>query len=441
MATSQPPSRTTSHSEPAVRPLQPTSELPPEKADAILRQLESILASHRFATSPRCASLLRFVVEETLNGHGKSLKERTIGVGLFKRNSDYDNSTDPVVRVAVSEVRKKLAQYYYEPGNQNQVRISLPTGSYMPEFLFPLIEREAAAASEAPATEHLSRELESDRGTAHAAEAEAPRPKNTPWPRRIASLLALALVAAALAWYWMGRSSAFDAFWAPFMRSPDRMMVCVGQMRTSLLELGPNPEHDPENTGMVVSISNDPTKVPVTPLNDALALADVAEFLHAAHKTFAVQGEYSTSYQDLQHGPVVLIGALDNDWTMRMTHSMRFRFDENTHTNEWWIDDALHPEAKLGLVQIAPSTTLTSDLALVARVFDPSTKEPVVILGGLTPAGTLAAGSIVTDRAAFNEILKALKPGWEERNVELLLDMPVVGLQPGPVKLKASAVW
>jgi hypothetical protein len=38
------------------------------------------------------------------------------------------------VRVIAGEVRKRLAQYYYEPEHRGELRIELHPGSYVPEF-------------------------------------------------------------------------------------------------------------------------------------------------------------------------------------------------------------------------------------------------------------------------------------------------------------------
>ena len=53
--------------------------------------------------------LLRYVVEQTLSGNEENLKERTLGVEVFRRSPDYDTNLDPVVRLSAGEVRKRLA--------------------------------------------------------------------------------------------------------------------------------------------------------------------------------------------------------------------------------------------------------------------------------------------------------------------------------------------
>src|SRR5579885_2196757 len=105
----------------------------PEGA-AVLAQLERILATPLFQHSKRYPAFLRYVVEQTLAGNADELKERTLGVAVFHRAPDYDTGADPVVRNAASEVRKRLEEYYSEPGHETELRIRLPAGGYVPEF-------------------------------------------------------------------------------------------------------------------------------------------------------------------------------------------------------------------------------------------------------------------------------------------------------------------
>src|SRR5262245_60389409 len=112
---------------------------------AALAQLARILESPQFRSSKRCSLFLRYVVEKASERRLEGLKERTLGAEVFGRSPQYDTNQDPVVRTAAGEVRKRLAQYYLEPGHEDELRISLPAGSYVPEAHSPAkIKAEAA---------------------------------------------------------------------------------------------------------------------------------------------------------------------------------------------------------------------------------------------------------------------------------------------------------
>src|SRR5580698_4710928 len=131
----------------------------------LLEQLERIVNSKHFRNSKRYPSFLRFVVEQTLAGKTDVLKERTLGVDVFARQSNYDTNEDPIVRVTAGEIRKRIAQYYQEPGHEEEPRIDLPLGSYVPHFLpaahpIPIAEHDHlrhqsdGAIAEEPSLEH-----------------------------------------------------------------------------------------------------------------------------------------------------------------------------------------------------------------------------------------------------------------------------------------------
>jgi len=107
----------------------------PDPTDAEIREhLQVILASDQFASSRRASELLQHLVERTLAGDAASLKERLLGVEIFHRRSDYNTGTDAIVRVTANDVRRRLNQFYSTHPDQSLL-LSLPLGSYVPDFL------------------------------------------------------------------------------------------------------------------------------------------------------------------------------------------------------------------------------------------------------------------------------------------------------------------
>ncbi|MFN7918950.1 MAG: hypothetical protein U0Q16_02570 [Bryobacteraceae bacterium] len=83
------------------------------------------------------AVLLRFLVEQELNGQGHSLKEAVLGTEVFGRPPGYNPKLDPVVRVEVRRLRLKLHEYYAQAdaaGSKDGggVRFEIPKGTYRP---------------------------------------------------------------------------------------------------------------------------------------------------------------------------------------------------------------------------------------------------------------------------------------------------------------------
>ena len=105
------------------------------------------------------------MVEAYTENHSDRVKERIIGIEVFQREADYDTNHDSVVRTTAAEIRKKLAQYYQEPGHEDEIRVMLPQGSYLPEFrLSPAV---AAARGAGSYGRRAHRRLERDAAALH----------------------------------------------------------------------------------------------------------------------------------------------------------------------------------------------------------------------------------------------------------------------------------
>ena len=101
---------------------------------AVRRELQSILQSTTFAHSERLRNFLRFTVESTIDNRGCNLKEYTIGLEVYGKDSSFDPRIDPIVRVDACRLRKKLLEYYSKEGSNDALVIHLRTGTYVPEF-------------------------------------------------------------------------------------------------------------------------------------------------------------------------------------------------------------------------------------------------------------------------------------------------------------------
>jgi len=107
-----------------------------QSSNLIRSELERLLASDFLRRSPSHLRLLRYLVERRLANDNGALREMAIGVEVFQRNpSTYDPKNDPIVRVNVSRLRERLVKHYAMFEAPPQVRIDLPKGRYVPEFV------------------------------------------------------------------------------------------------------------------------------------------------------------------------------------------------------------------------------------------------------------------------------------------------------------------
>jgi WD40-like Beta Propeller Repeat len=162
-------------------------------AQAVRTELAQILASDLFSRSERLSAFLKFVVEQTLDGHGDELKEHVLAIELYGKGVDFAAAADPIVRVDARRLRDKLREYY-AAAPRHAVVISIPKGSYTPVF-------DAHETGAAPGFDVASAPLREA-----MADVSAPRRRSRLWLFVVASLLA-----GGVAWIALGRRTASSA--------------------------------------------------------------------------------------------------------------------------------------------------------------------------------------------------------------------------------------
>ena len=115
--------------------------------------LERILADSQFHATERHRKLLRYLVDEFFAGRSGQVKAYTIAIDVFGRPASFDPATDPIVRVEASRLRAAMAQYYEALGERAELRIELPKGNYVPQFVIGSEPLRGLPESVAPAAE------------------------------------------------------------------------------------------------------------------------------------------------------------------------------------------------------------------------------------------------------------------------------------------------
>lgn len=115
--------------------------------DTIRRILRRILESKAFARSERLRAFLAYVVEKEMAGEGHQLKGYSIAIDVFDRPQAFNADSDPLVRVHAGKLRKLLKAFYEGDGAEDEWRIAIPKGTYVPEYRRMRVEEESPAAS------------------------------------------------------------------------------------------------------------------------------------------------------------------------------------------------------------------------------------------------------------------------------------------------------
>jgi hypothetical protein len=418
-------------------------------AEKVREQLDLLVRDHTFRSSKRSVAFLRFVVEKTLSGSADQIKERTIGVEVFEREPSYDTNLDHVVRTAATELRKRLAIYYGEEKHRSELRIGLIPGSYIPRFTLPphpqsavvehdlvsepgIVQHPTQGAGIEPDREPLQKKLAGSRVTRRG------RPRS----RSISILCATLLLVGVLGYRWLHRETAQHLFWKPVLETPGAVLLAVGDV--------PNGPPIPSATGVGEDFPTPilHTTTSTVPFADAVTIARVVGALEASGKKVLIRRESASSFSDLREGPVVLIGAFNNEWSLRLTHPLRYSLALDAERHLVYIKDVRNPSSRSWSWRTDQSTVhrvgagspVVKDYALISRIRNSETGHVVVVIGGLYTYGTEAAGEFLSDPQLIKAIASAVRPNSGHENLQIVLETTVTDETPGPPKVVAISV-
>ena len=403
-------------------------------------QLERVLDDPHFKGSKRYTRFLRFVVEETLNGNSDGIKERSLGIAVFDRPAGYDTNSDSIVRVAASEVRKRLAQYYDSPGRDHELRIELPPGSYSVEFRLgrhhngeatnvvenydsPTLESESVAGAE----------VTSDRGDTQIRG----------WSNQRTLIYMLVLAAACFGGALLERllhrpptgPEALSVLWGPVVEKTDSVLICVGQVSAQF----PRAISESAQTAAPTETVNSPD---ILLVRDAASATRVSAVIGRMGGNPRMLGTASTNFTDLQTTSAVLLGAFNNPWTLRLQAPLRYQFVRNATDQTYSIVDTKHPDPRLYQVDRSkPYSQSTQDYGIVARFLSPTTERETVIIAGIGANGTLAATSMATDERFFGELVRSAGKNAARKNIEILVTTQIIDNRTGPPKVLDVQYW
>lgn len=392
--------------------------------DAVAAQLEKLISHSSFKGSRRCQALLRYIIEHQLQGETCKLKERMIGISVFGRHADYDSNSDPVVRTTATDLRKRLAQYYHEPGHENELRVTLPAGSYRPEF------HTAGAVAHVeskpvPATWETSAHVDSPAPALRVM----PNRRERNWkPYLLSAFLFAALILSMALREPTRPPRSLNDFWSPVAKAGPALL-CVGTWNVSSIT-----SDVPPSSSTNLNIRD------LLPMTDAVAFSRVAAFFGEASLPFRVESAKTTTLTDLTQGPVVLIGAIDNQWTMRVTGRLRFHFAQRNEDGRWVIADRKNPahEFTTGTGDVPDSN---KDYAIVARLSDGTSGQMSVVVAGLGAAGTTAASELVTSGDYMDYLARQIPNGFKTKNLEAVVSVQVVDSKPGAPHVESVELW
>ena len=410
-----------------------------ELQEAVRAQMEQMLLSAHFRNSRRYPALLRYLVEETLEGRGPQLKERLLGMEVFGRAPNYDTAADPIVRVTIAEIRKRIAQYYHEDAHASELRIELKPGSYIPEFLpGHKVEEHATAAIAVPETLQAI----------HKVRVAAAPARESWWTRThlwLVITVVLSIIGSGLAWRWL-RPTPMDQLWAPVFETKGPITFCLP------MSVRRTAEGKARSMDEAIAYVMDLTGAPLPAggsffdheligenvvYSDVLAMTRMEKVVEQQHRPVRVRLNFGTNLNELREGPTIFIGGLDNQWTLKLIAPLRYRF-AGREADLYYIEDTKNPQNRDLSVRLYDKyTAVAHDYAIVARVHSEEFGQPVMVVAGITMSGTASAGEFLSDATGVAELRKRLGPALRDHDFEAVLRTDVVSGIAGPANIVA----
>jgi hypothetical protein len=378
-------------------------------------------------------------VFRTLDGEADSLKERILGIEVFGRRPDYDTNEDPIVRVTVAEVRKRIQKYYEDPRHKDELHIVLPTGSYVPVFEFPA---DSSVYPTAAQEERSSVSVPSIGPTPEAFTATAATPLrvvrtsvSSPTIRKaiaIGAALTLAILFSMTFW-GVRKRNILDAFWRPVLNSANPLLLSIADQ--------PRKDPHPMNAYHPELQGGEGDKGSIIFADNVPFLVDITKMITSRGRSYKVLVQGQTTFTDLASGPVVLMGGSNNIWTLRLTQPLRFHFGNDPMVTQYWIEDSAAPARRDWMRPVVPPQGPFKDCALVARFADPYTRQMTVVIAGLGHTGMVAAVGFVLSPEYLSELDRRAPSNWRNKNIEVVLETMVVNGYAGSPLIDAVYTW
>ncbi len=388
------------------------TEIDPAWGEAAAR----VAASSGLSRSPRLRKLFSYLCERTWAGTADELHEHTIGEDVFGRPIGYDTASENIVRVSVSQLRKRLDQYFAGQGVAERLVITIPKGRYAVEF--------------------LPREVTPPAATPHRAVEGSPQPQAGGKPHvgrsvLIAGLIIAAVVAGSLlaGWKWFApavRLTPHERFWSAAFTPAQDVYIVVADSGFGLLQditgqsltfenylNGTRPSAQPPNGAALPAeeLVRRLVNRQYTSVSDASIAFQLGRLSHSFQGRAAVRSARSIDIRDLKAHNIILLGsARSNPWVGLLKEKLNFFLDYEEQPPRGFV---LNHKPIAGEPAVYRATARSGEpgdaYGLVSWIPNLDATGSIVTLSGTNMEGTEAAAELLLNAAAFEKLRARLQ--------------------------------
>ena len=418
-----------------------------KEREALLREVDKIIASPVLRTSASLCKLLRYLTQQSIDQPETPHKEYQIATEVFGRQPDFDSRLDSVVRVQSGRLRSKLAEYYAGPGSKDDLILSIPRGSYA----LSSHHRNAAPAAPAEVASPTPNEP-TDTAAGNLAPMASPRLVHGAWIAL--AFLAGALVASGTLIYINHRKetlpdtlqskaspvpAALQTFWSPFVRAREEPFVVfsnsvfVGTADTGMRYFDPARDSRDQITEQHYA-----------GVGEVLGVLKLDRVFHQFARQFHIKRGSSFALDEARDNNLIFVGSPTENIPLAQipnTHEFVFRrLPAGPSRWDYAVVD-LHPgPGKPATYLSTPRTRpMEVDYAVIALMHGLDRSHWTLILAGTSTVGTLAAIDSVSDKDSLEELLRQLNAvsGTDLKPFEALLRVKVANDVPLQTQLVA----
>jgi hypothetical protein len=414
---------------------------------------QRIVASRSFAKSALLSRFLLYVCEREITGRTAEISEHQIGVQVFGRRPGYHPGEDNIVRNYARQLRHRLDQYFLEEGREEELRLSIPRGKYVPVYS-PNRFQECLLAE--PEHETESGVLETPAPATPTALSVQPAWRR-PW---LVIGTALLLACLAIVWMIVYRLSAhspdpshplwarlFDQTHQTLVVPSDDGIVMIQNLTGHLVPLSEYINRDYLSLKSPYNIDAQNMKdldtqryTNVTDLNAAMRFSRLPE---ASAGQLIVRYSRELHMGDLKEANVILLGSsFSNPWAELFEKSLNFEFSYQPHPNASLIVNR-HPLAgELPVYENDATAPSHRTYAVIAFVPNLNSTGWVLLVEGLTMAGTEAAVDTVFNRDIMRTVLPQFSNADDSLNpFEILIETRSFGSDSPQASVVATRVY
>ena len=382
--------------------------------------VQRVLQGRMFRRAPAMRAFLLYITEQALSGHSENLKEQAIGANVLGRKGNYDPAIDNIVRVRAHELRERLERHFSSEGADEPVIVTVPKGSYVPEFIF----RKSLDLDDPETVRVLATPVPSE---------SKPQPTTHYWLPFAAILLIVIAATATITRYLsitsnnhvrtISTSGAMHDFWGQFFERPNEELRVVFADTSFALwqdlsghsfDLGDYlsrkdlESQSDELREIAARRSTSPADLSVS-----VGLGTVAvEFGGRLNPQFA----RNTNVDFLQHGNSVLLGSRrSNPWIEDYESNLNFVLEQDPNTGAPLFRNRSPLPNEAQVYGIPTMLDVRGDeqrefksYALVALLKGCGDRGLTVVNEGLNMQATQAAGDMITNPQRLEMLLRSI---------------------------------